>query len=90
MTPDAGLPPPSGIDRLVEIDRDTIDGFQRNGHAVVRGLVSPQEISEFRPAIEALVGRLAEKAVPIEARDTYGRAFLQAVPRRGVADRPVP
>jgi len=78
MTPDAGLPPPSGIDRLVEIDRDTIEGFQRNGHAVVRGLVSAEEISEFRPAIEALVGRLAEKAVPIEARDTYGRAFLQA------------
>lgn len=74
----ADLPEPSGIDSTVEIDARTISGFQSNGHAVVRGLASGDEIAAFRPTLEALVARMTSRAPPIADRDTYGKAFLQA------------
>lgn len=72
------LPPPSGLDQTVEIDPETVAGFRANGHAVVRGLASAEEIGEFRPALETLVARMTSKAPPLAERDTYGKAFLQA------------
>ena len=78
MTFTADLPPRSGIDETVEITPETIAAFQRDGHAVVRGLASPEEIAEFRPPIEASVARLATRMPALEERDTYGKAFLQA------------
>jgi ectoine hydroxylase-related dioxygenase (phytanoyl-CoA dioxygenase family) len=47
------------------------------GHAVVRGLASADEVEAYRPAIEAAVARQTEAIPPLEARDTYGKAFLQ-------------
>jgi ectoine hydroxylase-related dioxygenase (phytanoyl-CoA dioxygenase family) len=78
MSFDSELPAPSDIDRPHPIDAATIADFRRNGHAVIRGLASSGEIAEFRPAIESAVGRLAERVPPIEERNTYGQAFLQA------------
>ena len=73
----ADLPPPSGIDTPFALDAETVDGFRRHGHAVVRGLASPEEIARFAPPILAQERRLAEKAPPLDARATYFKAFLQ-------------
>jgi hypothetical protein len=73
----ADLPAPSGIDAPFALDQKTVEGFQRNGHAVVRGLASAEEINSFAPPILAQERRLAEKAAPLAERATYFKAFLQ-------------
>jgi ectoine hydroxylase-related dioxygenase (phytanoyl-CoA dioxygenase family) len=65
------------LDEPFPLDDATIESFRENGHCVVRGLASRAEVDEFRPAIEAIVGRVAEKVPPLEQRATYFKAFLQ-------------
>lgn len=78
IQPDPSLPAASDIDKPFALDVATITDFQRDGHAVVRGLASAGEIERYRPSIEAAVGKLAARTPPIAERDTYGKAFLQA------------
>lgn len=77
MNFDASLPPTSGIDTPFALDAETIDAFRRDGHAVVRGLASAEEIAAFAPPIIAQEQRLAAKAPPLAERSTYFKAFLQ-------------
>jgi ectoine hydroxylase-related dioxygenase (phytanoyl-CoA dioxygenase family) len=53
------------------------DNFRRDGHTVVRGLASPEEVADFREHILAACDRLRYETRPLAERDTYGRAFLQ-------------
>jgi ectoine hydroxylase-related dioxygenase (phytanoyl-CoA dioxygenase family) len=62
----------------VEVAPETIEAFQRDGHAVVRGLASADELAEVGPVIEQLGVEHAYDKRPMEERDTYGRAFLQS------------
>lgn len=55
-----------------------IESFRRDGHCVVRGLASADEVAAVRPAIEEAAGRRTAGVAPLEERDTYGKAFLQA------------
>jgi ectoine hydroxylase-related dioxygenase (phytanoyl-CoA dioxygenase family) len=49
------------------------------GHAVVRGLASPDEVAAVRPLIEQAAASTAwNRSIPPEQRDTYSKAFLQA------------
>ncbi|MDQ1372755.1 MAG: hypothetical protein QOJ09_93 [Actinomycetota bacterium] len=70
-----GLP---ALDDSFELDEATIDGFREHGHTVVRGLASRADVDAFRPAIHEATLRYAWDTRPIEERDTYGKAFLQA------------
>ena len=57
---------------------EDVNAYRRDGHAIVRGLATPEEVAPFRPALlEA--GEAAPQAErrPLEERDTYGKAFLQ-------------
>jgi hypothetical protein len=54
------------------------EGFRRHGHCVVRGLASPDEVAAIRPLIEEAAARRTAGVAPLEERDTYGKAFLQA------------
>ena len=65
------------LDPIADLPADVVRGFAVHGHAVVRGLASPEEVATFRPAIEAAVQRVAPHMGALEARDTYGKAFLQ-------------
>ncbi len=56
-----------------------VDAFRRDGHCVVRALCSPEEVAAIRPAVEAAAARRTAGVAPLEERDTYGRAFLQAM-----------
>lgn len=71
----AGLP---NLDDPVEVSADAIAEFRDKGHTVVRGLCSGDEVDAFRPVIhEAAIANAFDKR-PLEERDTYGKAFLQA------------
>ena len=65
------------FERAHPIDPALQASFRENGHALVRGLATPDEVAAFRPAIleAAEAGRFEHR--PLEDRDTYGRAFLQ-------------
>ena len=56
---------------------EAIAAVRDNGHCVVRGLASRDEVEAYRPAIETAVQRHAQNQVPLEERGTYGKAFLQ-------------
>jgi hypothetical protein len=51
--------------------------FQDKGHAIVRGLASPEEVAAFRPVIREAAERHKRETRPLEERETYGKAFLQ-------------
>jgi ectoine hydroxylase-related dioxygenase (phytanoyl-CoA dioxygenase family) len=59
----------------------TIDaeGFRRDGHTVVRGLGPVDEVAAVRPAVAALVEARRARMGSIDERDTYGKAFVQAM-----------
>jgi hypothetical protein len=51
--------------------------FRAKGHTVVRGLASRAEIEAFRPAIVETALAFCREKRPLEARETYFKAFLQ-------------
>ena len=53
--------------------------FRRDGHVLLRGVASAQEIAEYRPAILEARNKYGAEAVPLEQRDTYGKAFLKGM-----------
>ena len=86
------LPP---LDTPHELSAASIDAFTRDGHCVVQGLASASECAAYLPEIQTGVDRWHPEPSPIAERDTYGRAFLQAValrathpPTRGFVDSP--
>ncbi|MGY1695520.1 phytanoyl-CoA dioxygenase family protein [Geodermatophilus sp. SYSU D00814] len=59
------------------VDDDTAAAFARDGHVLVRGLASPEEVAPYREVVSEATRRHATETRPLEERDTYGRAFLQ-------------
>jgi ectoine hydroxylase-related dioxygenase (phytanoyl-CoA dioxygenase family) len=53
--------------------------FQRDGHILLRGVASNDEIAACRPIILAARDRFGQEAKPLEQRDTYGKAFLKGM-----------
>ena len=51
--------------------------FHQNGHIVLRGVVTPEELSVYRPAIAEATKKYSTESRPLEERDTYGKAFIQ-------------
>jgi ectoine hydroxylase-related dioxygenase (phytanoyl-CoA dioxygenase family) len=56
---------------------DVVAGFRRDGHALVRGLLSAEEVQAYRPVIEAAAAHHNRETRPLAERSTYGKAFLQ-------------
>lgn len=69
------LPP---LDAPFALSEATVESFSRDGHAVVRGLATPDEASAYRPLIERAALDTAWDKRPLGERDTYGKAFLQS------------
>jgi ectoine hydroxylase-related dioxygenase (phytanoyl-CoA dioxygenase family) len=70
--------PTPRLDDEVDVDPACIDEFAAKGHTVVRGLASPEEVEAYRPLIHEATMTHAFDKRPLEERDTYGKAFLQA------------
>ncbi|MFM9874219.1 MAG: phytanoyl-CoA dioxygenase family protein [Fimbriimonadaceae bacterium] len=56
---------------------DSTIGYGRDGHALLRGVLSGSEITEFRDAVREVSARLNGERRSLADRDTYGKAFLQ-------------
>src|SRR5690348_13714837 len=56
-----------------------IADFQRNGHILLRGVCSHEEIAVYRDVLNAAAYRFNTETRPMEERDTYGKAFLQVM-----------
>ncbi len=66
------------LDDRFTIAAESLEGFRRDGHVRIDGLASEAEVARFRPAIETTAERVRWDRRPIEERDTYGKAFVQA------------
>ena len=51
--------------------------YDENGYVKLKHVLSPELLEHFRKAITARVAELSADALPLEKRDTYGKAFLQ-------------
>src|SRR5688500_20269313 len=51
--------------------------FQRDGHALVRGLASREEIDAYRPVIEEVVSEVARRGDAQQRIDDYSKLFTQ-------------
>jgi ectoine hydroxylase-related dioxygenase (phytanoyl-CoA dioxygenase family) len=56
---------------------EQIEAYQRNGHILLKGVCSAEEIRTYEPPIKAAVERYNTELRPLAERDTYGMAFLQ-------------
>jgi ectoine hydroxylase-related dioxygenase (phytanoyl-CoA dioxygenase family) len=59
------------------LDLSQIRDYQTNGHTVVRGVASPEEVGIYRPILNSLVQELNNQTLPLNERGTYGKAFIQ-------------
>jgi ectoine hydroxylase-related dioxygenase (phytanoyl-CoA dioxygenase family) len=53
--------------------------FQRDGHLLLRGVATPDEIAAYRPVILEARDQYGAEATPLAQRDTYGKAFLKGL-----------
>ncbi|MEW6269821.1 MAG: phytanoyl-CoA dioxygenase family protein [Thermodesulfobacteriota bacterium] len=73
------MTPLPSLDEPYVLASDAVEGYRRDGFAIVRGLASPEEIASFRPAIADAARRFNRERRPLAERDTYGKAFLQTI-----------
>lgn len=74
MEAKAILPP---LDTVKKLPEDQIATFRRDGHALVRGVLSADEAAAYEPVIVRAAERYNTERRKLEDRDTYGKAFLQ-------------
>src|ERR1700722_11267335 len=65
------------LDTPYPLSQNQVADFQRDGHVLLPGLCSAEEIAEYRPILNAATERYKTENRPMEERDTYGKAFLQ-------------
>lgn len=70
------LPP---LNELREISVAQREEFRQDGHVLIRGLLSPDEIAVYRPLIAEAVKKYRTERRRLSERDTYGKAFLQVM-----------
>jgi ectoine hydroxylase-related dioxygenase (phytanoyl-CoA dioxygenase family) len=60
-----------------DVPLEEIERFGRDGHAVLRGLATADEVDTYRPLLHEAALQFSRETRPLEERDTYGKAFLQ-------------
>ncbi len=58
---------------------ETIAAFQADGHVLLREVLARDDVAHLAPALRDTARRLQHESRPLAERDTYGRAFLQAI-----------
>ncbi len=61
------------------LTEEQITSFRENGHVLLRGVCTPEEIAAYREVLNSAAYRFNAETRPIEERDTYGKAFLQVI-----------
>lgn len=72
----ASLP---ALDDEYPLDPGQVEAFQADGHILLRGLASTEEIEAYEPIIRDAAMRFNTETRKLEERDTYGKAFLQVM-----------
>ena len=67
----------TSLDTPYHLSSEQAADFQRDGHVLLRGLCSAEEIAKYRPILNSATERFRTENRPMEERDTYGKAFLQ-------------
>lgn len=76
MSRDVALPDLSSPHR---VSPETVAAYRRDGHVVVRGLASADEVGVYAAHVAGASAGLAGQTLPLDERDTYGRAFVQTM-----------
>lgn len=74
----ADTSPVPDLSSRYEVPEEQVAELHEKGHTCLRGLATPEEVEAYRPAIHEATFEYAWDKRPIEERDTYGKAFLQA------------
>ena len=61
----------------LNINESSIQHFRNNGHVYLQGVGLPNELEKHRRAINEAADRQGGSTLPLEQRDTYGKAFQQ-------------
>ena len=62
-----------------DLTSEAVTAYRKNGHVLLRGLASRDEVAAFRPVVSSAVTRFNRESRPLAERDTYGKAFLQVM-----------
>ena len=62
-----------------DLSADSVAAFRKNGHVLLRGVATPEEVAVFQPVVSSAVMKFNREVRPLAERDTYGRAFLQVM-----------
>lgn len=65
------------LDTSYPLSPSQVESYRRDGHVLLRGVCSAEEIAAYREIIVDAAARYNTENRPIEKRDTYGKAFLQ-------------
>lgn len=60
-----------------DVAQTLIDFYRENGFVKIKNVLSPEAVAYMDQVISAEVVRLNTQHLPMEERDTYGKAFLQ-------------
>ena len=60
-----------------QITNEQISFFEENGFIKIKNVLPPETVHYMNDTISAEVKRLNTQHLPMEQRDTYGKAFLQ-------------
>ena len=61
------------------LDGSEVERFRRDGHVLLRGVATGEEVAAYRPLILAARHRFGETPSALEERSTYGKAFLKGM-----------
>ncbi len=67
------------LDQPFSLSAEQIRFYDKNGYIKLKDVLSPDLLEHYRRIIQKRVAELSADAVPLEQRDTYGKAFLQVM-----------
>ncbi len=65
------------LDAPFQLTKEQIAFYEENGYIKLRHVLSPELLEHYRKIINQRVAELSADALPMDQRDTYGKAFLQ-------------
>ncbi|MCO5239933.1 MAG: phytanoyl-CoA dioxygenase family protein [Chitinophagaceae bacterium] len=65
------------LDGAKTLDAGTVQSFRQNGHVLIPGVLSREEVTTYRDVINNAAYKYNTETRAMEDRDTYGKAFLQ-------------
>jgi len=67
------------LNNFINIDPFQVQAFRKNGHTLVKEVLSPEEAAIYRNVINDAAYKYNTEKRKLEERDTYGKAFLQVM-----------